>query len=161
MRWYAFLLVLLICLPSIDVWAASNNSQNKQSGVAVQSSAVSEPEVIKYNPAGRRDPFLSILALTKQKIEKKRKKRRNPLENFDVTDIKLLGIIEKGNEYFASVLLPDGKAFTIKKGVTIGLYGGKVIDIKRDRLIVREYVMDYRGELRTKDTILRLRKEEE
>ncbi|HDO36407.1 MAG TPA: hypothetical protein ENH07_08985 [Nitrospirae bacterium] len=124
---------------------------------------VSVPEIkqVEYNPAGRRDPFLSILALTKQKIERKRKKNLNPLENYDVADFRLLGTIYNGNGYFASILLPDGKAFTVKKGMTLGLYGGKIIDLGEDSLTVREYVMNYRGELKPKDTVLKLRKEEE
>ena len=118
-------------------------------------------EVVKYEPKGRRDPFLSVIALTKQKIEKKRKKKVNPLENYDVTDFKLLGIVYDGQKYYASVLLPDGKAFTVTKGMTVGLYNGKIIDISDSQLVVREYVMNYRGELKPKDTILKLRKEEE
>ncbi|HHN64519.1 MAG TPA: hypothetical protein ENK09_04075 [Nitrospirae bacterium] len=116
---------------------------------------------IRYDPAGRRDPFLSILVLTKQRIEKKKRHSKNPLENVDITEVKLLGVVKKGNKYFASVLLPDGKAFTITKGTPIGLYNGKVIDIRLDRLVVREYVMDYRGRIKPKDIILKLRKEEE
>ncbi len=117
-------------------------------------------ESITYNPEGRRDPFLSIIVLTKQKVEKK-KKTVNPLENYDVTDFRLLGVVYADNDYYASVVLPDGKAYTIKKGTTLGLYGGKVIDIKSDAVVVREYIVDYRGKLMPKDTVLKLRKEEE
>ncbi|NOZ25201.1 MAG: pilus assembly protein PilP [Nitrospirae bacterium] len=117
-------------------------------------------EAITYDPEGRRDPFLSIIVLTKQKVEKK-KKTVNPLENYDVTDFRLLGVVYADNDYYASVVLPDGKAYTIKKGTTLGLYGGKVIDIKSDTVVIREYIVDYRGQLRPKDTVLKLRKEEE
>ncbi len=118
-------------------------------------------EVVNYDPKGRRDPFLSVVALTKQKIEKKRKKKVNPLENYDVADFKVLGIVFDGKRYYASVMLPDGKAFTVTKGMTVGLYDGKIIDISPNQLVVREYVMDYKGRLKPKDTILKLRKEEE
>ncbi len=118
-------------------------------------------EVVRYDPKGRRDPFLSVVALTKQAREKKRIKKVNPLENYDVADFKVLGIVYDGKRYFASVMLPDGKAFTVTKGMTVGLYDGKIIDISPTRLVVREYVMDYKGRLKPKDTILKLRKEEE
>lgn len=143
----------------IGFYIVDSEAVKAKKGLSPTLSKVSE--YIKYNSAGRRDPFLSILILTKQKIEKQKKKKRNPLENVDVTEIKLLGVVKKGNKYFASVLLPDGKAFTITKGTTIGLYDGKVVDIALDRLVVREYVMDYRGRIKPKDTILKLRKEEE
>ncbi len=118
-------------------------------------------EVVNYDPKGRRDPFLSVVALTKQKIEKKRKKKINPLENYDVADFKVLGIVYDGTRYYASVMLPDGKAFTVTKGMTVGLYDGKIIDITPSQIVVREYVMNYKGQLKPKDTILKLRKEEE
>jgi Tfp pilus assembly protein PilP len=120
-------------------------------------------EAITYNPEGRRDPFLSIIVLTKQKVGKK-KKTVNPLENYDVTDFRLIGVVYTGKaekDYYASVVLPDGKAYTIRKGTTLGLYDGKVIDIKSDTVVIREYIVNYRGQLRPKDTVLKLRKEEE
>jgi Tfp pilus assembly protein PilP len=126
----------------------------------------SKPEIfrikkVEYNPTGRRDPFLSIVSLTKQKVQKKRKKSLNPLENYDVADFRLLGVIYDGKDYYASILLPDGKAFTVKKGMKLGLYGGSIIDVSPDSLVIREYVMNYKGELKPKDTVLKLRKEEE
>lgn len=151
---FIIMVVFMIGCYIIDSAAAE-----AKKGLSPTMSKVSE--YIRYNSAGRRDPFLSILILTKQKIEKQKKRKRNPLENVDVTEIRLLGIVKKGSKYYASILLPDGKAFTITKGTTIGLYDGKVVDIALDRLVVREYVMDYRGRIKPKDTILKLRKEEE
>jgi Tfp pilus assembly protein PilP len=58
-------------------------------------------------------------------------------------------------------MLPDNKSYTIRKGMTLGLYGGKVEDITKDKVLIREQVKDYRGQLKTKDTILKLRKEGE
>jgi len=45
--------------------------------------------------------------------------------------------------------------------MTLGLYGGKVRDITRNSVIITEQIKDYKGQLKTKDTILKLRKEEE
>jgi Tfp pilus assembly protein PilP len=59
------------------------------------------------------------------------------------------------------VTLPDKKSFTIRKGMTLGIYGGKVTAINRDSVVITEHVKDYKGQVRTKDTILKLRKEED
>ncbi|GBE37340.1 Pilus assembly protein, PilP [bacterium BMS3Bbin07] len=171
--------ILIVMLLTSVLVACKDKPQVKKSGPAkktpVQTTTVKrtnetvKPEVKKpgksieaiiYDPEGRRDPFLSIIVLTKQKVQKK-KKTLNPLENYDVTDFRLLGVVYTGKDYYASVALPDGKAYTIRKGTTLGLYGGKVIDIKSDTVIIREYVVDYRGQLKPKDTVLKLRKEEE
>jgi Tfp pilus assembly protein PilP len=41
----------------------------------------------------------------------------------------------------------------------LGLYEGKVQKITKDMVVIREYVKDYRGEIKPRDSILKLRKE--
>lgn len=120
-----------------------------------------EIESYSYDPKGRRDPFLSIIEASKRDREaEKKKKSLKPAESFDVPDIKIIAIAKKNNRYYAMVQLPDKKYFTIKEGMTLGLYGGKVIRIDAQSVVVREFVKDYRGEIQPKDIILKLRKEE-
>jgi len=57
--------------------------------------------------------------------------------------------------------MPDTKSYTIRKGMTLGLNNGKVIDITKDSVFIREQIKDYKGQTKSKDTILKLRKEEE
>ena len=45
--------------------------------------------------------------------------------------------------------------------MTLGLHGGKVSEVTRDAVIITEQIKDYKGQLKTKDTILKLRKEGE
>ena len=112
-----------------------------------------------YEQKGRRDPFVSLVQVAKEKP--KRLRGAKPIENFDVDEIKLIAILWNNKQYFALITLPDGKSYTIRKGTTLGLYGGKVEEITRDSVLIREHVKDYRGQLKTKDTILKLRKEGE
>ena len=117
-----------------------------------------EKEVYNYDAKNRRDPFMSLVTVAKEKPV--RIKKANPIENYDVDEIKLSAIVWNSRQYYALITLPDGKSYTITKGMTLGIYGGKVADIKKDRVFIREQVKDYRGKPKTKDTILRLRKEE-
>jgi Tfp pilus assembly protein PilP len=57
-------------------------------------------------------------------------------------------------------MLPDKKSYTIKEGMVLGLYGGKVEKITKDTVVIREFIKDYRGNLKPKDTILKLREGE-
>jgi type IV pilus assembly protein PilP len=178
----SFLFISVIILFSFSLFSCEDKTQVRRPAPPPRRTAPPTPPVIKiekteqkknekiavavkYDPQGRRDPFLSILTLMKQKIEKAKKKRTikklNPLENYDVTDLRLLGIIFDGREYFASIVLPDGKAFTIKKGMTLGLNDGKVIHIDKEGFTVREFVMSFFGKMKPKDTVKKLRKEEE
>ncbi len=121
-----------------------------------------ETETYTYNPAGRKDPFLSIIEATKKEKEvEKKKKPSKPTEAFDVNDIKIIAIAWEKDRYYAMARLPDGKYFTLQEGMTIGLYGGKVVKIDPNTVVVREFIKDYKGDVKPKDTILKLRKEEE
>ncbi len=112
-----------------------------------------------YDSKGRRDPFLSLVAESKQKPG--RKKGVTPIEGFGLEEINLLAIAWDKNKYYALIMLPDGKAYTITEGTRLGLQGGKVQKITKDKVVIREYIKDYKSVIVPKDTILKLHKEEE
>ncbi|MBI5073616.1 MAG: pilus assembly protein PilP [Nitrospirae bacterium] len=119
-----------------------------------------EKEVYVYEPRDRRDPFTSLVEV-KAAGSPKASKGASPIESFDVEELKLIAIAWDRQQSYALVTLPDNKSFTIRKGMTLGIYGGKVREITPDSVIITEKVKDYRGQIKTKDTILKLRKEEE
>ncbi|HUO76503.1 MAG TPA: pilus assembly protein PilP [Thermodesulfovibrionales bacterium] len=120
-----------------------------------------EAEAYSYSPQGRRDPFLSIIEASKKEQESEKKKRSlRPSEMYDVTEIRVIAIAKDKNRSYAMVQLPDKKYFTVKEGMTLGLNNGKVISIDAGSVMVREYIKNYKGEIQSKDTTLRLRKEE-
>jgi Tfp pilus assembly protein PilP len=100
---------------------------------------------------------MSLVVEAKQRPDVK--KKANPVENYDVSEIKLSAIVWDKKHYYALITLPDNKSYTIRKGMTLGLYGGKVLDITSDSVLIREQIKDYRGQLKTKDTLLKLRNE--
>jgi type IV pilus assembly protein PilP len=116
-------------------------------------------EEYKYDPKGRRDPFLSLVAMTKQKPIKK--KGASPFESYDIDEIKLLAIAWDADKHYALIMLPNGKAYTITEGMTLGLQGGKVTKITKNSIVVREYIKDYKGDLKPRDSTLKLHKGEE
>ncbi len=117
-----------------------------------------EQEEYKYDSKGRRDPFLSLVVTTKEKPTKKR--GASPIESFDIDEIQLLAIAWDHNKYYALIMLPDKKNYTISEGMTLGLQGGKVYKINNDTVVIREYVKDYKGEMKPRDSILKLHKGE-
>jgi Tfp pilus assembly protein PilP len=116
-------------------------------------------EEYKYDARGRRDPFLSPVTVTKQKQIKK--KGASPFESYDIAEVKLLAIAWDKNKYFALIRLPDKKTYTITEKMSLGLEGGKVEKITKDSLVIREYIKDYKGDIKPRDTILKLHKGEE
>jgi len=117
-----------------------------------------EQEVYAYDAKGRRDPFMTLVKIAQQKPE--RKKGATPVESYGLDVIRLLAIAWDKEKYYALIMLPDKKSYTIKEGMALGLYGGKVEKITKDTVVIREFIKDYRGNLKPKDTILKLREGE-
>lgn len=118
-----------------------------------------EQEEVVYDAKGRKDPFLSLIEMTKKKPLKK--KGASPFESYDVEEIRLLAIASAKDKYYALIRLPDKKNYTITEGMNMGLQGGKVEKITKDMVVIREYVKDYRGDIKPRDAILKLHKGEE
>ncbi|WP_333654250.1 pilus assembly protein PilP [Dissulfurispira sp.] len=111
---------------------------------------------VEYTAGARRDPFMPLVVKAEAKP-----KGLIPIESYEVSEFKLIAILWDKTKYYAVITLPDGKSYTIREGVKLGLHGGKVYKITKDSVIIREHVRDYRGALSPKDTILKLRREEE
>jgi len=110
-----------------------------------------------YNPQGRRDPFTSLIL----KDVSEKKKGVGPLEQDDIKTFRLIAIVKSGDQYHAMITLPDGKSYTVRKGMKIGIDGGTIESITKDSVVVRQLMKDKTGVLKPKDIILRLRTEDE
>jgi len=138
--------------------AAPAAAEEKQQATVKADDAL-QPKFYAYDPRGRRDPFLSLI--TKKRATRKPGPGASPMESFSIEEIKLLAIASDKDENYALILLPNQKSFTVKKGMPLGLEGGKVEEISIDKIVIREYVKDYRGNIKPKDTVLKLHKGEE
>jgi len=117
-------------------------------------------EQYAYDMGGRRDPFLPLIVIAKQQKATK-KKGASPFESYDISEINLLAIAWDKNKYYALIRLPDRKTYTITEGMTLGMQGGKVEKITNNSVTIKEYIKDVRGNIKPKETILKLHKGEE
>ncbi|MBI3376859.1 MAG: pilus assembly protein PilP [Nitrospirae bacterium] len=141
--------------PSKSAAAKTAQEAAPQSAEAKETKAADE--VITYDKKGKRDPFVSLIVTAAEKP----RKGQAPLENYDISAIKILGIVWNDKGHFAEVVLPDGKAYTLREGMTIGLHEGKVQRIDKNHIVIMEKIKDYKGQLKSKETILKLREGEE
>jgi Tfp pilus assembly protein PilP len=112
-----------------------------------------------YQQRDRRDPFVPLVVATKQ-LGGIVQRETGTLQSYDISEFKLSAIATKGKEYFALLVAPDNRSFTVDKGTVIGLSKGKVNQILRDRVILVEYSKDFRGESKERQIILEFRKGE-
>ena len=67
------------------------------------------PEAYTYDPAGRRDPFVSLLS---RGIEPPGGKKLAGLAGLATADIMLRGVLQSRNSYVALISGPDGKTYS-------------------------------------------------
>jgi type IV pilus assembly protein PilP len=122
--------------------------------------APSVPQIseFRYNPLGRRDPFRSIVVTTQ---EKGAIPDLPPLQQVEVAEMRLIGIIWGNLGYSAMVQTPDGKGYTIKVGTAVGLHNGIVKRITSQFLTVQEEFTDIFGTTKNRDIVLELHPQEE
>ena len=127
---------------------------------AQQSKAVATQE--PYNPLGKIDPFEPLFkekpTLTQVKRKTKKRTPRTPLEKIAISQLKLVGIVMAPSGNKALVQEASGKGYIIKKGTYIGLNAGKVIDIQKDNVIIKEEVEDVLGKVIVRKKEIRLPK---
>lgn len=110
-----------------------------------------------YDPTGKRDPFRSFI-LT---VEAERKDSRGPLEQFDLTQLKVVAVVWGSERPRAVVSDPSGRGYIVREGTYMGKNEGRVIGIADNSLVVKETYVDYFGETTTKDVTMRVRAEKE
>ncbi|MDF1535222.1 MAG: pilus assembly protein PilP [bacterium] len=118
-----------------------------------------EVEVFRYNPAGYRSPFGSLLRV-KQAEEGAPEESLTPLQRIPVTDIRVEGIILMGKRSVANVITPDGKVHIVSVGTPMGRHKGKIVRLTSTEVIVEEQFEDYLGKEFKQETVLRLREKE-
>ena len=112
-----------------------------------------------YQQRDRRDPFVPLI-VPKKKLAGKTIRETGTLESYDISEFTLSAIATKNTEYFALLVTPDNRSFTVHKGAAIGLNKGKVNQILTDKVILVEYSKDFRGEFKERQLILEFRKGE-
>ncbi len=101
------------------------------------------PPDYHYNPAGKPDPFKPFVEMDlalKKKVEKKAALSIFPLQREGLDQFNLVGIGGNDERRIAIVEAKNnkGKFYPIALGTIIGLNGGKVVEIRKDRFIVEE-----------------------
>ena len=98
-----------------------------------------EQSVPPYNPTGKPDPFQP------SRFSLETKGGGLPLEQFEVSDFELVGIVSGPGVIKAMVQDPTGKGFLVQVGTHIGKKGGRVTRVADKELIIEEPYRDFLG----------------
>jgi type IV pilus assembly protein PilP len=155
-RWY----VCLIC--GVFIFAGlfgcteepSPAPQPPHQSVAVQTPPATpapSPEIkeekqvadFNYVTEGRRDPFVPLSKI-RSPFEAPAEPS-TPLQTYDLTQFRLVGVIVGKGAPKAMVAAPDGKSYVLAKGVKIGKNNGVVTEISSNAILVKEKYYDFSG----------------
>ena len=135
----------------------TNKVETPQPEVVIQEMPSQEGYV--YEQRGRREPFTSLISSAKTLGEKDESKI-GTLEGYDISQFVVTAIVKKGKQYFALFVTPDNKSFTVTEGTIIGSNKGRVKEISGDKVILKEYIKDFKGKPVPKEIILEFHKKE-
>lgn len=99
--------------------------------------ALEEGQSFTYEPAGRRDPFRSLL---EGRLREAQGQRPPGLRGMDVQDVRLEGIFKLPSGYVAMVQGTDNLSYIIRPGTV--LYDGIVESVEAGRVVFRVQVAD-------------------
>jgi type IV pilus assembly protein PilP len=139
--------------PSDKLIAATSNVTSKVRSVAIPAT---------YDALGKIDPFEPLFREKAVSVKKKKKDKkrspRTPLERIDLSQLKLVGIILASSGNRALVEESSGKGYVIKKGTYIGVNSGKVVKIKKEKVVVEEEFEDVFGKTKLRQREIKLPK---
>lgn len=119
------------------------------------------PEELKityrYEPFGKPDPFEPIFSMKKTGETPLVK---SPLEEYNVEQFELVGVIWGMKHPVAIVRAPNGRTYIIKKGTRMGRNNGRVTRITEGKIYVVEEYEDIYGHITTGEVVLELKTEE-
>lgn len=108
-----------------------------------------------YDPTGKRDPFRSF-EWEQLKLEMSMAGDGGPLEQFDISQLSVVGVVWKNDNARALVEDPSGMTYIVAEGARIGKNEGRVMSIGDSLVVVKETYVDFSGEETTKDIEMRI-----
>jgi Tfp pilus assembly protein PilP len=111
---------------------------------------------LHYNAVGKRDPFRSF-KWEQLRLDLGDGSMRGPLEQFDVSQLSLIGVVWNANSARALIQDPSGMSYIVAEGAKIGKNSGRVTSIDDNLVVVKETYVDLNLEETTKDIEMRIR----
>lgn len=159
-------------VPVLDLKSARDSVKDSQgkdgidSADGVQKAGISTP-MAKYDSKDRVDPFIPLIAEknasagSDSSVGAKPKRILTPLEKLELSQVKMVAVVEMPGRTIAMVEEAGGKGYEVCVGTYIGPNGGRVTSITREGIKIEEKVKDYQGKLRKRYEEIKFHKSED
>lgn len=162
-------LTFFLAIPWLAMAAQETKTAEEQAMPDAMTHLVKAPEIDFEN---LRDPFISHLTVEKrlqqqaqlrmkQKVENEfasigSDRQKELLENFDLTSLKLVATMKKGNDFVAMVEDATGNGYVVRKGQYIGKNNGIINNIDNSTVYITEPTLNPVGEIENLEVKLTL-----
>ncbi len=124
---------------------------------------VEQKESEHYDSKGKIDPFAPLIQEKspqedKPVVDNRPKRILTPLEKIELSQIRLVAVIIMENRSIAMVEEASGKGYEVEIGTYIGRNQGKVFEIRKSSIVVKELVKDFKGRLKERVKEIKLHK---
>jgi len=103
-----------------------------------------------YNPSGKRDPFLPFIARAPlEELAAAEAVPMTELQEYELSQLKLVAVMTLGAKSVAMVEDPNGKGHVLRMDTLIGKNRGKVVGIKKGKVLIEEKYRDILGEIKS------------
>lgn len=112
-----------------------------------------------YHSDVLRDPFISQQQSQTRKsttsgITPDSQRRKEPLEQFPLDTLKMVGILEQNKTNWGLIQAPDGTIHKVLAGNHLGENDGKIISVSEQKISIKEIVDDGLGNYVSRDAAL-------
>lgn len=164
-KFYMILAAIIVLLTSVSIFGETLNhfsdpqtiqylfvqlnpnqtapSEKTRSPAPEKNSAVPDPSSKSEVHPVKVDPFVPLIKDSEPSSPQANDVKtecigHSPLEQYDVSQLKLAGVVHRPSGSSAIVENAAGKGYVITKGSPIGIHCGKVTEILEDKIIIQE-----------------------
>ncbi len=129
----------------------------------IEDKLIEQKESEHYDSKGKIDPFAPLIQEKspqedKPVVDNRPKRILTPLEKIALSQIRLVAVIIMKNRSIAMVEEASGKGYEVGIGTYIGKNQGKVFEIRKNSIVVKELVKDYQGRFKEQVKEIKLHK---
>jgi Tfp pilus assembly protein PilP len=133
---------------------ATRRQRSEPGDLAPPPRAAREPAAGRFRPDGKRDPFQPYNL--KSRTTARPRESLSPLERYDLSQLRLVGIVWDIKRPRAMVEDTAGLGYIVTVGTPIGNSGGKVMAIQPNGIMIEESYKDVTGAKKKRDVSMKL-----
>ncbi len=156
-KWRKLMLSFFAILFMVSPVCAEDTGSQKKASDAVQKEQSGQREApYVFEAEGKNDPFRPFIESLASSQMPRPEIPLTPLQKYNISQLKLVGIIEGANESKALIQDASNKGYIVTKGTLIGPNWGRITEITPTHIVIEEELKDPLGRTKKQQIIMKL-----